>query len=129
MSARRRKHRPATPGGGRTRAACRRKYTLPQPALLQFAQLYDKATNTLAPRSRIATMNRLLAGHSATLLNDRNVLIAGGESLGGGLDCGATTSTELYDQTTRSFAAPATTAIMNAGRTGAPAISLSNGKA
>ncbi|MGO9450701.1 MAG: hypothetical protein ACLQDV_06585 [Candidatus Binataceae bacterium] len=74
-------------------------------------------------------MNRLLAGHSATLLNDRNVLIAGGESLGGGLDCGATTSTELYDQTTRSFAAPATTAIMNAGRTGAPAISLSNGKA
>jgi len=98
------------------------------PAVQQSAQLYDTVTNTLAPRSRIATMNRPRAGHSATLLNDGKVLIAGGESLGGGLDCGATTSTELYDQTTRSFAAPATTATMNAGRTGAPAISLSNGK-
>ncbi len=101
---------------------------LPRTTLLQSAELYDAATNSLGPQSQIATMNRPRAGHSATLLNAGNVLIAGGESLGGGLDCRATTSTELYDQTTRSFAAPATTAIMNAGRTGAPAISLSNGK-
>jgi hypothetical protein len=73
------------------------------------AELYDSRTEKF---NAIADMTRQRDNHSATLLPDRTVLIAGGESTAcdprgcnfGGAFAGTTTSVEFYDPITGTFA-------------------------
>ena len=58
------------------------------------AETYDPTTGSFAPTN---DMNESRSGHSATLLNDGRVLIAGGVGYGGiGVFYGSTSSAELY---------------------------------
>jgi hypothetical protein len=98
--------------------------TLPFPTLLRNVELFDPAANRFSDGAGAMTLAR--TGHIATRLDNGKVLLAGGESDPGGLDCGATNSTELYDPAARTFATKPPT--MNDGRTGAVSVRLSNGK-
>jgi len=67
------------------------------------AQLYTPATNSWA---RTAAMTELRCSHSATLLTDGSVLVAGGQrSLNGTVTLDeALASAEVYDPTTKAWA-------------------------
>ena len=67
-------------------------------------------------------MNQARVGATATLLNNGNVLIAGGA---GGSD---TSIVDLYDSATNGFLPAALTPRMNYARNGATATLLPNGK-
>jgi hypothetical protein len=76
---------------------------LNQPPVLASAELYDPATNTFASAGSMA--NARMA-HTATLLRNGKVLIAGGGNAGGlGFPVfgDATYSAELYDPSTNAF--------------------------
>ena len=82
------------------------------------AELYDPSSGTF---SKVFEMTAARALHSATLLPNGNVLIAGGFGSGGASLAGA----ELYDPTTETFIATGEMTIPRAGHT---ATLLGNGK-
>ena len=68
---------------------------------LDSAEIYDPTTGTFAPT---APMTQPRTGHTATLLADGSVLIAGGQR-GQGAGSKATATAELYDPATGRFSA------------------------
>lgn len=86
-------------------------------------ELYQAATNDFAPAGATPNMNTSRSAPTATLLDNGKILIAGGVDQNGA----PLASTELYDPTTNSFAAPSHTATMNTARVGAAAILLASG--
>ena len=72
--------------------------------------------------SRVRSMSTRRAAHTATLLNNGNVLIAGGLGSGSGSGGG---STELFDPATETFASNSNMSVARAGHT---ATLLNNGK-
>ena len=100
--------------------------------ILDSTELYDPVTNTFAPAASTATMPLPHWNHTATLLPNGKVLIAGGELLvevvGGGLDFFLPVplnATELYDPASNTFTAGPD---MNAAYDHATATLLPNGK-
>ena len=83
--------------------------------------LYDPATNTFAASGSTASMNSTRTFATTTLLPNGKVLIAGGIVSGA-----SSSSAELYDPATNTFAA--STPSMNQARDSAAAILLPNGK-
>jgi WD40 repeat protein len=101
---------------------------------IQSAELYDPATGIFSPTGQVkryydpesnifwkqGTMNAIRAQHTATLMRDGRVLIAGG----GDASATAQNSAEIYDPTTGKFT---TIAPMNSPRKEQEAILLNNG--
>ena len=81
---------------------------------LASAELFDPLSGTFAPTSHNMTAARF--GTTAILLNNGQVLLAGGENSGGVLS-----SAELYDPAADTFTA---TGSLNVARSGAAAVSL-----
>jgi hypothetical protein len=94
---------------------------------LASTELFDPTTNSFAPPDQTPSLGSGLFGATATLLtsgpNAGKVLIAGGYNLYNL----PSSSTELYDPVTNSFALPNQTASMNVGRVLATATALSTG--
>jgi N-acetylneuraminic acid mutarotase len=89
--------------------------------ILPGTELYDSVTNTWSAASSMATPRY---GHSATLLPDGKVLVAGGRSQAKS-DAPLLTSVELYDPATNTWSAAGS---MSTARLGHTATLLSNGK-
>jgi len=94
----------------------------PPPIPLCTADLYDPGTNTWTPTGTMAS-GRL--GHTATLLLNRQVLVAGGDSSCDVSGCTTTATAELYDPRTGRWA---TTGSMHTPHTGHSAIRLADGR-
>src|SRR5258708_2989697 len=105
-------------GGG----TATRPITTIQPNPTDIAELYDPTTGTFTQLNNSMTMTR--AYHTATLLNDGTVLLAGGVT-GSRNNPLPTTSAEIYIPSTQSFA-PANSD-MNDSRAEHTATLLSNG--
>jgi hypothetical protein len=86
------------------------------------AELYDPLTGTFALTGSMTTPR---AGHTATLLPDGKVLIAGGNASSGYGSTDVVASAELYDLSTGTFTA---TGAMTMPRSGHTATLLSTGK-
>jgi hypothetical protein len=84
------------------------------------AELYDPQTGTFSPTGSLSQRRQQ---HAATLLWNGKVLIAGGGSCG--TSCYPTTSAELYDPVTGTFAPAAS---MVAARNGITATELADGR-
>src|SRR5262245_36944450 len=67
------------------------------------AELYDPANGAFTPTDEMTTSR--IFGHTATLLPDGRVLIAGGAIASSPIGVTNTTSAELYDPSTGTFAA------------------------
>jgi len=95
-----------------------------QPPSLASAELYDPATGVWTATSSMGTPR---TGHTATLLRDGKVLVAGGGGLGSAIGYTLPTeaSAELYDPATGSWTA---TGSMNTSRSGQTATLLSDGR-
>jgi hypothetical protein len=89
---------------------------------LASAELYDPASKTF---SAISAMNSAHANHTATLLADGRVLIAGGSNRPNTTKNSVTSIAEIYDPATRTFAL---TGPMQARREFHQATRLSNGE-
>ncbi len=90
---------------------------------LMTAEIYDIATGAFTETGSMSTARY---GHTATLLTDGTVLIAGGIKSSDGFDGGVSTATaEIYDPSTNTFAP---TGSMQAFRDLHAATLLSNGK-
>lgn len=85
------------------------------------AEIYDPGTGTFSATGPLGTGR---SGHSATLLADGKVLVAGGLNSNGGYSYVTLASAELYDPVAATFSA---TGSMNAARS-APAALLNNGQ-
>ncbi len=94
---------------------------------LASTELFDPAGTSFAPFNQTASMNEPRFAATAILLTSGQyagkVLIAGGYNP----DNSPSSSTELYDPATNSFAAPNQTASMNVGRVWATATVLTKG--
>lgn len=93
---------------------------------LASAEIYDPATGTFSPTA--TPMLEARDSHTAVLLGDGKVLLAGGRHrLGSTMFDGhaARASAELFDPSTNAFAA---TGSMTAVRTGAPGVRLADGR-
>ena len=90
---------------------------------LGSTELYDPLSNTFAASTPVMNATRTQA--TATLLPNGQVMIAGGLS---DLDGVELSSTELYNPATNTFAAAASTPVMNTARWGATATLLPNGE-
>lgn len=89
---------------------------------LASAELYDPVTGAWTPA---ASMGQARAGHSAVLLDNRKVLVAGGTTVRSGDSVRALASAELYDPATNTWSA---TASMADARAGHPAVLLKGGR-
>jgi WD40 repeat protein len=87
------------------------------------AELYDPATGTFRPTGSMT--NARLEGHTATLLSDGRVLIAGGSGTSSGRPSLALASAELYDPKSGTFRP---TGSMTIGRDSHTATLLSDGR-
>jgi N-acetylneuraminic acid mutarotase len=85
------------------------------------AEIYDPVANSWSPAGNMAVGR---AGHTATLLVDGRVLVAGGSSDGTVLT--ATMSAEIYDPATRAWSS---TSNMNSARFSHTAVALPDGRA
>jgi hypothetical protein len=92
---------------------------------LSSTELYDPVSNSFAAPASTPLMNTPRRSATATLLPNGKVLIAGGWNTSMHIDL---TSTELYDPVTNTFAASASTPVMNTARDQAAAVLLPNGK-
>lgn len=72
----------------------------PRPEVSNTASLYDPPTGKF---TTVGTMLSSRQDHTATLLSDGRVLIAGGDAWMGGISPVALTTAEIYDPTTRTF--------------------------
>jgi hypothetical protein len=90
------------------------------PLVWSSAELYDSRTGTFRPTGNMTTPR---SGHTATLLPDGRVLIAGGSDPASAQV--GKTSAELYDPATRTFTA---TGAMTMGRSGHTATLLNSGR-
>lgn len=96
---------------------------LPEWPVWSTAELYDPSTGTFTATGNMATGR---AGHTATLLPNGKVLIAGGmTTISGGAFGGFSSRAELYDPSTGTFSA---TGDMTAARYYHTATLLNNGK-
>jgi Galactose oxidase, central domain/Kelch motif len=89
---------------------------------LATAELYNPGSGTFSP---VGSMNTAHANHTATLLADGKVLIAGGSNLPPTARNSVTAVAELYDSTSRTFAF---TGAMQAPREFQQATLLANGE-
>ena len=87
-----------------------------------MAELYSAATNAFQYTSGAMSVHRV--GHTATLLTDSQVVLAGGNSSCQTDPCTTESSTETYDPTSGTFS---TSQGMTTARTGHTATLLSNG--
>jgi Galactose oxidase, central domain/Kelch motif len=94
--------------------------------VLGSTDLYDPATNSFVASTPVMNYGRIFA--TATLLNNGKVLIAGGQDLIASHLYNSLRSTDLYDPATDTFAASASTPVMNIARDQATATALRNGK-
>lgn len=99
-------------------------------SVLNSTEIYDPVANSCAPSDQTATMNSARWFATATVVptgpNAGKILIAGGvinRTNGGTISA----STDLYDPTTNSFAAPNLTATMNSARAQANATVITSG--
>jgi hypothetical protein len=92
------------------------------PATLASAELYDPATATFTRTGSMATAR---GSHTATLLSDGRVLVAGGQVATGALGDNTFASAELYDPGTGGFSP---TGSMSTGRVGHTATLLTDGR-
>src|SRR5262249_29746437 len=107
--------------GGQTPPCCA------PPSILSSAELYDPSTGSFTATGRMTTAR---AGHTATVLPDGKVLIAGGYFLVDtprGPRAIALTSAELYDPATGTFSATGDL-INGGGPWGSTAILLADGR-
>ena len=91
-------------------------------AVLSSAEIYDPRTGTFKATGDMTTPRN---SHTATLLPDGKVLIAGGVSGVAGIYSGSLASAELYDPATKTFTP---TGDMTVGRRGHAATLLPSGK-
>src|SRR5260370_4224785 len=89
-------------------------------SFLKSAELYDTATGTW---SYTGSLNTARFGHSATLLPNGKVLVAGSENNCSGVNCLNLNSAELYDPGTGTWSI---TGNLNTGRAGQTATLLPN---
>ncbi len=89
---------------------------------LSSAEIYDPAAATFSSTGNMTTSR---SGHTMTLLNSGQVLIAGGETCSSSTSCTALNSAELYNPTTGTFT---TTGSLNAARFNASAVELNSGE-
>src|ERR1035437_10286982 len=99
----------------------------PRPSLTSTSSLSRTPTQSPTPGafSSTGSMTTVRNRHTATLLSDGRVLIAGGDNGRGGVGVGVVASAELYDPKTGAFSA---TASMATGRDLHTATLLSDGR-
>ena len=91
-------------------------------ATLTSAELYDPASGTFSSTGSLSTSR---SGHSATLLTNGKVLVAGGATSSDGFTFTALSAAELYDPTAGTFSS---TGSLNTARQGHTATLLGGGK-
>jgi N-acetylneuraminic acid mutarotase len=118
------RHRHATVrlGDGRAVVVGGLTGTAAAPVTLASAEAYDPVSGTWSP---LAALHTARAGHSATVLPDGRVLVAGGTGARGSTGTTALASTEVFDPATGAWTAAAP---MTETRTGHQAVLLRDGR-
>lgn len=89
---------------------------------LKSAEIYDPVAGTFSSAGNMTTDRY---GHTLTMLNSGQILIADGESCSSATSCSALNSAEIYDPVAGTFTA---TGSLNAARFNASAIALNSGQ-